>query len=77
VTGDGGVPALLKLKDSSSWEYVSAAAASVAEELEDECSVSTERLAIESAPGARASQAFSGQSPPTPRIEILVEPAEK
>jgi chemotaxis protein MotB len=72
IAADGDIPAALKTKYENAWEYTGAASASVANTLENKCSVARARLTIESAPGAPASPAFAGQSLPAPRVEILL-----
>ncbi len=75
VATDDDVPALLKSKLPSAWAYTGAAAASVAETLESKCQVPRGRLRLGSVPGGSA--AFAGQSPPSPRVEIVVGTAKK
>ncbi len=74
VASDDDVPAALKAKFSTGWAYAGAAAASVAETLEQKCSVAHARLSF-GAPSSAAS--FTSQSPPTPRVEILLETPKK
>ena len=71
VANDDDVPAALKAKYSNAWEYAAAIAASVADTLETKCSVARTRLSIESPPAA-AAQAFGGQAPSAPRVEITL-----
>jgi len=72
VAAADDIPAALRTKFESDWEYNGAAAASVAEELESKCSVPSARLSTEGTPGAAASPAFAGEKAPTPRVEILL-----
>lgn len=74
VAADDDVPAALKSKVSNGWAYAGAAAASVAETLESKCSVARARISLGSPSTASA---FTTQSPPSPRVEILLEPAKK
>jgi hypothetical protein len=74
VAADGDVPAALKAKVSNGWAYAGAVAASVAETLESKCSVARARISLGS---PSAAQAFASQSPPSPRVEILLETKAK
>jgi flagellar motor protein MotB len=65
------VPAALKTKFTSAWEYTGAAAAEVATTLHDKCSVPGAKLFAEASDGSRpTAAAFSGEKPPSPRIEL-------
>lgn len=73
VATDDDIPALLKPKYSSAWGYTSAAAAEVASTLHEKCSVTGSKLYAEASDGSRpAPAAFSGEKPPTPRVELLL-----
>lgn len=74
VASDGDVPAALKAKVESGWAYAAAVAGSVAEALESQCSVAHARVTLGSPSSAAA---FTSQSPPTPRVEILLENPKK
>jgi F0F1-type ATP synthase membrane subunit b/b' len=69
VAADDDVPAALKAKIENGWAYAGATAASVAHTLESSCAVARTRISL-GTPSTAAS--FMTQSPPTPRVEILV-----
>jgi len=75
VAADDDVPALLKSKLPNAWAYTGAAAASVAETLESKCQIPRERLRLGGVPAGAS--VFAGQSPPSPRVEIVVGTAAK
>jgi flagellar motor protein MotB len=72
VATDADVPAQLKTKYASAWEYTAAAAAAVAETLHDKCSVPGTKLYAEATDGSRPSSPAFGGSAPSPRIELAV-----
>jgi hypothetical protein len=74
VATDDDVPASLKSKYESGWAFAGGAAGSVAETLEGKCSVPHARVTLGS---PSTSPAFASQSPPTPRVEILLETPKK
>jgi hypothetical protein len=74
VATDDDVPAALKAKVGNGWGYAGAAAASVADTLESKCGVARTRISLGTPSTAPA---FASQSPPTPRVEILLETAKK
>jgi hypothetical protein len=74
VAADADVPAALKAKVPNGWAYAGATAASVADTLESKCSVARTRISL-GAPST--AQAFTSQSPPAPRVEILLENPKK
>jgi hypothetical protein len=74
VASDDEVPAALKTKYESGWAFAGAAAGSVAQALESQCSVPRARVSF-GAPST--APAFTSQSPPSPRVEILLETAKK
>jgi chemotaxis protein MotB len=69
VAADADVPAALKAKVPNGWAFAGAAVASVADTLETKCAVARTRISL-GTPSTAAS--FVTQSPPTPRVEILV-----
>jgi flagellar motor protein MotB len=72
VATDADVPAPLKSKYGTAWEYTAAAAAAVASTLHEKCSLPGTRLYAEASDGSRpASPAFGGAAP-SPRIELLI-----
>jgi hypothetical protein len=74
VAADDDVPAALKATVPNGWAYAGAAAASVADTLETKCGVARTRISLGSPSTATA---FASQSPPSPRVEILLETAKK
>lgn len=72
VSTDADVPAQLKTKYGTAWEYTAAAAAAVAETLHDKCSVPGTKLYVEASDGSRPASAAFGGSAPSPRVEIAV-----
>jgi hypothetical protein len=74
VAANGDVPAALNAKVPNGWAYAGAAAAAVADALETKCSVPRARISLGTPSTA---QAFTSQSPPSPRVEILLETAGK
>jgi flagellar motor protein MotB len=74
VATDDDVPAALKAKVENGWAFAGAAAASVADTLETKCSVARGRISLGT---PSMSPAFAGASPPSPRVEILLETAKK
>ncbi|HTQ08125.1 MAG TPA: hypothetical protein VMI54_29930 [Polyangiaceae bacterium] len=72
VATDADVPAQLKTKYSTAWEYTAAAAASVAATLHEKCSVPGTRLYAEASDGSRPISPAFGGSAPSPRIELAV-----
>lgn len=74
VATDDDVPAALKSKVDNGWAYAGAAAASAAATLESKCSVPRARISLGSPSSAPS---FASQSPPSPRVEILLEAAKK
>jgi hypothetical protein len=74
VAADDDVPAALKAKVPNGWAYAGAAAASVADTLETKCGVARTRISLGSPSTATA---FASQSPPSPRVEILLETSKK
>jgi len=77
TTDDGGVPALLKLKYTNDFAASSAAAASVANTLEDKCSVSAGKLSASAYSNKPARKAFEGTKIGGLRVEIEIGGAAK
>jgi hypothetical protein len=74
VAANGDVPPALNAKVPNGWAYAGAAAATVADTLETKCSVARTRISLGT---PSISQSFLGQSPPSPRVEILLEAVSK
>lgn len=72
VATDADVPAQLKTKYGSAWEYTAAAAAVVAATLHEKCSVPGTKLYAEASDGSRPISPAFGGSAPSPRVEVAV-----
>jgi chemotaxis protein MotB len=76
-TDDGGVPALLKLKYTSEWALASAAAASVANTLEEKCSIASAKLSATGFSNKPPRKALEGTKISGLRVEIEIGGADK
>jgi len=76
-TDDGGVPALLKLKYTNEFALSAAAAASVANTLEDKCSVKATQLSASGYANKPPRKALEGAKIGGLRVEIEIGGAEK
>lgn len=76
-TDDGGVPAALKLKYTNDWALSGAAAANVADTLEEKCSVQSSKLSSSGYSNKPARKALEGTKISGLRVEIEIGGPEK
>lgn len=72
VAKDDDVPAPLKSKFDSAWDYAAAASAAVATTLETKCKLTGSHLYVEASDGSRPAPAAFGGHAPSPRVELSV-----
>jgi chemotaxis protein MotB len=77
MTDEGGVPALLKLKYTNPWALSGAAAASVADTLEEKCNVQSSKLSASGYSNKPARKALEGTKISGLRVEIEIGGPEK
>ena len=77
TTDEGGVPAVLKLKYTNDWALTGAAAASVANTLEEKCSVQSAKLSASGYSNKPVRKALEGNKISGLRVEIEIGGPEK